>query len=521
MRHEAGGESLKSQIPNPKEKALSPTGDRQSRDRKFFCHRELRVHRDPVSEPRRHVSLPASHFSVLAAVAVILVFGIASAGEPAAADDDGFTFGSYGRVQPATDLEGGTARQFNLVSHGSRLEQPMYAELEFAYRFPRPEGGPRFTMVTTLAYDGELFHYTGVWNAQSAVRNLFLQADEVVWKPLALWAGSRMYRGDDIYLLDFWPLDNLNTYGGGAGLFFENTHVEVHAGLNRLDTDFQRQEIEVPAQVYGAERIVWMDRQRMVLSARAMQFFLRDPDTGFGTKAKVHMEYHHLASGSRLGIRGINDVAPDFKEYPADDGFLAGAQLGVWGFGRNSFANLFARFALGLAAYDPLMVPYGLDNELKTSGAREFLLGLSANYEVWIIGTMLGAYLRRFNDADTNDFDADDAWESMVAARPHLMFHKNFYLAFELSHQLKQSAGLSPVSNRPLDPAVTKFSVISLVTVGGGTYARPQLRLVYTASFVNDDAREIINREDVRSRRGVQHFLGMSAEWWFNSSSYK
>ncbi|MBI5525429.1 MAG: carbohydrate porin [Deltaproteobacteria bacterium] len=454
-------------------------------------------------------------------MAIVLLSGIASAGEVPASDESGFTFGSYGRVQPATDLEGGTARQYNLVSHGSRLDQPMYAEIEFAYRFPRPGGGPRFTMVTTLAYDGELFHYTGVWNAQSAIRNLFLQADEVIWKPLTFWAGSRMYRGDDIYLLDFWPLDNLNTYGGGAGLFFEDTHVEVHAGANRLDTDFQRQEIDVPARIYGAEKVVWMDRQRLVLSARATHFFLRDESAGFGMKAKLHTEYHHLASGSRLGIRGINDVTPDFKEYPADDGFLAGAQFGVWGFGRNSFANVFARYAIGLAAYDPLMVPYGLDNELKTARAREFLLGLSANYEIWLTGTMLGLYARRFNDADGSAYDNDDAWEFIVAMRPHLVIHKHFYLAFELSHQLSKTAGLSPVSNRNLDPAVTKLSVMPLVTVGGGTYARPQLRLVYTASFVNDDAREMINAEDTRSQRSVQHFLGLGAEWWFNSSSYK
>jgi hypothetical protein len=482
------------------------------------------------------ITMPFPMARVLGVVlcAAIISFALSAHAEEAAAPKEkdpiegpvpskveGFTFGSYGRVQPATDLEGGTARQFNLVAHGSRLEQPTYAELEFAYRFPRPDGGPKFTMIFTLAYDGELFHYTGVWNVQSAVRNLYLQADEVVVKPLTLWAGSRMYRGDDIYLLDFWPLDNLNTYGGGAGLFFDSTQVELHAGINRLDTDFQHQEITVPDEVWGAEKITWMDRQRMIVSARATQFFLRDAYTGFGMKAKLHMEYHHLSSGSRLGIRGINDVTPDFKTYPADDGFLAGAQLGAWGFGRNAFANLFVRYAVGLAAYDPLMVPYGFDAELKTSGAREFLLGLSANCEAWIIGTMLGAYLRKFNDADANTYDNDDAWELIIAARPHLMLHKHFYLAFELSHQLRKSAGLSPVSNRVLDPSVTKLSVMPLVTVGGGTYARPQLRLVYTASFVNGDARELINPEDVRSRRGVQHFLGLSAEWWFNSNSYR
>ena len=38
-------------------------------------------------------------------------------------DGRGFVFGSYGRVQPATDLRGGSPKWVNIVSHGSRLEQ--------------------------------------------------------------------------------------------------------------------------------------------------------------------------------------------------------------------------------------------------------------------------------------------------------------------------------------------------------------------------------------------------------------
>ena len=36
-----------------------------------------------------------------------------------------------------------------------------------------------------------------------------------------------MYRGDDVYLFDFWPLDNLNTVGGGAMYSFNRRQTSL------------------------------------------------------------------------------------------------------------------------------------------------------------------------------------------------------------------------------------------------------------------------------------------------------
>ena len=53
-----------------------------------------------------------------------------------------------------------------------------------------------------------------------------------------------------------------------------------------------------------------------------------------------------------------------------------------------------------------------------------------------------------------------------------------------------------------------------------GVYARPQLRLIYNVSFLNEGAVELYPEGDPR-RADVQHFLGVGAEWWFNSSTYE
>ena len=55
---------------------------------------------------------------------------------------------------------------------------------------------------------------------------------------------------------------------------------------------------------------------------------------------------------------------------------------------------------------------------------------------------------------------------------------------------------------------------------GRGDYSRPQFRLIYCVTFRNAGAKSLYPVDDVYSIRDVEHFLGVGAEWWFNSSSY-
>jgi maltoporin len=59
---------------------------------------------------------------------------------------------------------------------------------------------------------------------------------------------------------------------------------------------------------------------------------------------------------------------------------------------------------------------------------------------------------------------------------------------------------------------------------GRGSYRRPQLRIIYALTGRNSAARELYPSQppatDVFSQRSIEHFLGLGAEWWFNSSSY-
>ena len=437
-----------------------------------------------------------------------------------------FSMGSYGRVQPAWNLRGGTGRPANLVSHGTRIELPPYAEIDFYYRKSirrqgngeggEDEGRPpiRAGAVVTLGFLEDLFHFTGDFDQSFALRNLYGWADGLAGGRLMIWAGSRMYRGDDIYLFDYWPLDNLNTYGGGAELRLDPARIALHVGTNRLKDDFQFQEVDVQSDTPEPETVVYLDRQRTIVSLKAT--VEGHPGGGkVGVKGKLYGEFHGLPSVLLLYEDGSRQ-----EVLPSDAGWVVGGQVGVWGFGHNGFANLFIRGAGGLGAYGEWAVPFGLDTEKKTTRAREFLTGVSANVESRHLGVMFGAYARYFRDADPNVYDLDDKWEFIVAARPHVFVGRYFQPFMELSYQKQVPNGLSP-ETLTRDPAgIFKLAIGPSVAFKRGSYARPRFHAVYNLSVLDGNARRLYDDLDPRREQKVQHYLGIGVEWWINSSSY-
>jgi len=330
-----------------------------------------------------------------------------------------------------------------------------------------------------------------------------------------LWVGSRMYRGDDIYLLDYWPLDDVNTVGGGAGYARGRLEAAVHVGANRLLDPFQYQQREVLDPEFGSQMIVELDRQRYVASARAV-YRLRDPAQGGpGLKLKLYGETQALPDGTR---HREDDTV---EQLPSDFGWTLGAQLGAWGFAQGrSHANLFARFSQGLTAIDELALPEDFDATRKTfPHSSELLLAMSGNLELGRAGVMTGGYLRRFESGGPSEGDRDDGWEYIADVRPHGQIVGDVEAAVDLSYQARFPRGISPTALVALDPAVFQVAPMLLYApFGRGSYDRPQLRMVYRAAHLNDGARDLYPLDDPRRDRAWVHYLGLQAEWWFNST---
>ena len=421
----------------------------------------------------------------------------------------------------ASDLRGRPGRDADIVAHGSRLDEGNYVELELRrddyWNVTRT--GTR--LVATLAVASPVFHYTGNFDVQMAVRNLYLEARGLGGSDLSVWAGSRMYRGDDIYLLDYWPLDDLNTVGGGARYdFTPNTYVAAQFGVSQPTTDFFIQSVTRPQPFNdpGAANVLVLNRQELEGSLKASHM-VRVGDTG-GVKGVLYTELHQLPAGEHQLQSGL------FQPLPGDLGWVIGGQIGLFSGRRDAHLNLFVRYAGGLAAYGDFTTPDQLAPDKTTSGARELVFALGGNYEAGPLGLMVGAYLRSFRNASPA-LDFHDLDEGIVALRPHVFFGELGGLAIEGSYQMQQRGVINlPTSDGrpgagPLTPSLWRFGVLPFLSPAGrGDYSRPQFRLIYVVTARSAAARALYPQDDVFSLRSLEHFLGFGVEWWFNSTSY-
>ncbi len=439
----------------------------------------------------------------------------------------GFTFGSYGRVVAGGDFRGRPGRDADFVARGSRLDESNYAEIELRREDFWEKTQSRTRIVATLALTNPMFHYTGDFDVGISVRNLFIEEKDLGLKNLSAWAGSRMYRGDDVYLLDWWPLDNLNTLGGGARYDFLDkgrSWLALHVGVNRPTGLFYYQTSErvAPLNQFGANTVEILNRQRTIGSLKYSHIF--PVGEKGGVKGVLYGEAHGLSEGQR-------EVDPEvFEDVPAESGFVVGGQLGAFTGERDTYLNLFFRYARGIAAYGEFATPTQLSLDRNTDGAEEIRFAASGNFEKGPFSVLLGAYVRAFRNA-SKPLDAGDLDEGAIILRPHVYFGEWGGLAVEGSYQAQQRGVLfapEPVEGEskaaPTGPHMGSMWRVGLIPflspAGRGSYVRPHIRLIYLISFRDEGARALYPKDDVFGIRDVEHYIGFGAEWWFNSTSY-
>jgi hypothetical protein len=426
-----------------------------------------------------------------------------------------FEFGSYGRVNVASDLRGRTGRDADIVAHGSRIDDDNYAELEFR-REDVFDGGMRTRIVTTVALFPPFFHFSGVASDRLAVRQLYAQATQNDW---TLWGGARMYRGDDIYLLNWWPLDNQNTVGGGVAKSFNGTTLALHAGMQRLDLPGQLQRVPSPVPyTLGTTNVTILDRPRIVETAKVTHLMrgLSGLGASDGLKLVLYGEAHQMSAGVRRDV-ALQTQIP----LPQDDGWLIGSQVVYFTGVRDTYAAFFFRHARGLAVYDPLAFPSSLANDRTTKGAHETLFALAGNYEERPFSVQWGSYLRFFRGATEAPTSLDRYDEGIFLVRPHWFITDHIGIAVEGSYQARRYGILDVTTDDPLSASMVRGAILPYISPPGrGSFARPRLGLVYALSSRSDSARTLYARDDVFSRRTSEHYLGLAVEWWFNMSSY-
>lgn len=444
--------------------------------------------------------------------------------------ETGFFLGSYGRASSATDFRKRPGRDADIVARGSRLDESPYVEIDVQRQDYWKATGATTRAVITLGTSAPLFHYNADFNIRMAVRNLFLQANNIVKKGFSVWVGSRMYRGDDSYLLDFWPLDNLNTMGGG--LRYElpggKTFFAWHAGLNQPNTGFFKQTVgRTPAlNQVGVTNVNILDRQKFISSFKASHIIPVGKTAG--VKAVLYGEIHDVPSGQRE-----TEVKGTFETTPQDTGFVIGGQVGAFTGTDASHVNLFVRYASGVAAYGEFGTPFQLAPDRTSSGARELWITASGNWEIGSLGLMASAYFRSFRNASPN-LDFSDVDEGIVIARPHFFLADWGGIAVEASYQAQQRGIRMQPTQTPgqIDQPIPapdggphmaglfRMGIVPFLSPAGkGSYSRPQIRLIYLLTHRDEGARQLYTNDDVFSLRPWEHFFGVGVEWWFNAQT--
>ncbi len=437
-----------------------------------------------------------------------------------------FEFGSYGRVVAAWNGEGGRGRDADIVARGSRMDESVYTEIELRREDDWAATGIHTNIVATLAVASPIFHYTGDFDIAMAVRNLFLEGNDIGIKGLSAWAGSRMVRGDDIYLLDFWPLDNLNLLGAGVGYRHEvGTSARLAVGATQPDSVFFRQSVVRPAPLdqFGAVPVELLDRQKVIGALRIQhdQKFGERDKPGPGIKLVLYGEGHGLPEGIREPKEGTKE------QLPSDGGYAVGGQVTLYTGERNTFIHLWARYSGGLGAFGQFDSPGQLSLDKTTTGAHQLLFAAAGNAEYDFFGVMLGSYIRSFRDA-SEGLNFEDVDEGVVILRPTFWFGDIAGASLEGTFEMVQRGVITePASDPAAAPegpfiaSMWRLGVMPFITPAGrGNFTRPQLRVIYNVAFRDDSARLLYPVDDGFRERNVEHFIGLGAEWWFNSSSY-
>ena len=91
--------------------------------------------------------------------------------------EDKLSIGSYGSIGIASNMDGESGKATKIVSNSTRVEKLPYQELYLKYDFTSPESlknGINVKLNFALAFNENMFHYTGKFAMDTAVRDFYI-----------------------------------------------------------------------------------------------------------------------------------------------------------------------------------------------------------------------------------------------------------------------------------------------------------------------------------------------------------
>jgi maltoporin len=448
----------------------------------------------------------------ITAVSVLLTY----APRPARADlpADRVDFAMYGRVGIAWTLSGQviSGRTMNLGDKkaiGGRFEEGDYLEPAVKAHILKgdDEDDTKVDMVMTFgmfARNGSFIDALASNTPEALGIEMFqayIEGQNVFVPGLTFWAGARQYRGGDVHNADYFYFNDLS--GQGAGVKYKG-----------LDTAVLIQTAAAPDIFYNAD----LNGDGTFDVQRQRTIFVGQYTHPFGprsTSVQGLGEFHVVPEASRGREGGIEG------ENPRDFGWVIGAKLHL-DLDKGAFNDLSVRYGGGIAngawGGTQTFYTFGEPGANGTYGTRAYGLEVVDHF-LWNFGDTLSlnAYAILNRSVGGSGEPVDQRTNFAVGVRTTLYAHDRFHLLNEATFQGRKD-GDEPGMEKDMGTAL-KVSVVPTIVPTGerSVWARPHLRLIYTAGFYNDAAVEQLMSPYLQAVGPTKtaHFLGTRAEWWF------
>lgn len=438
-----------------------------------------------------------------------------------------FSIGSYGRAGIAYGL-GTTNSDFpqalnlnGMGSIGGRFEENDYFELVTALHFDPAIAGKEKTKINVQARfafyttQGQLIGNVSnksIGGITTALPELYAEANNIMGSDWSVWLGARLFRGDDIHIIDHYYFDDHS--GQGVGIKYKNTQFsEIFTGS--IDTTST-----LPPNFYlnivnGTPTLGLRNRYVSIIEHKI------ELNEGY---VKLLAEYQRLPAGTAQDF-------DTFYNYPADNGYVVGAKYlkNISSKLPGSFNAVSARYGTGIAnggdgGSSRTYVTYGAPN-LETNSFKKayslaltetFLLNLNKNYSL----NGYAIYTKSRGASDSLNKAPDYLGKQLLFNRKQdIAFgaRGTWYLKdwLHLLHEFDMTWRKDGTQDFG---QMTKFTIAPTFVPTGvrDVWARPHFRLVYSIAHYNKFAADNLYSPYL-AQSGTKswgQYLGAKVEWW-------
>ncbi len=409
-------------------------------------------------------------------------------------------------------------------SIGGRMEEQDYLEFGMAFQMKPEKPNPDSLQVnvqlraSVFSRSGSLFGNDNTGNPNGltiALPEMYAEAKNVLTKDLNLWVGSRLYRGPDIYMADYWVFNDHSTQGFGAEYKGTRAMMGFVASTDTSST--------VPPFFYIN---IKSGTQSLEIRNRIMYILEQDIRLGEGRLFSILGEYHRMGDPST----SLSDTSNLVLSAPADDGFVLGAryQHNLTQFRDGSFHQIGVRYGCGIAnggdgGSSRTWETFGAVNQEDFKFSKAYSWHIVDHFVVNVSERLTfngyGVYNRSKGAAKGRGV------EETYFGREVFNFKQDFTAGLRMVNYISDlfhwqtEVHYSQRQDGEQDwYRMGKISLIPTLALRKqrSIWSRPHLRFIYSMGIYNQKAREDLYSPFLQlvGSKKVGHFFGVRAEWW-------